>query len=91
MKSIIQSFQPELIDQKSKYSSSVLGFLWAFIKPIVIVSIFIFVFEYGFRTTPNSGDNNFILWLLCGMIPWFVISESIISATNRFLIFFIMK
>ena len=54
MKSIIQSFQPELIDQKSKYSSSVLGFLWAFIKPIVIVSIFIFVFEYGFRTTPNS-------------------------------------
>ncbi len=71
-----------ITDQKTRYASSVLGFLWAFIKPIFIISLFIFVFENGLRVNPSGEEDNFTLWLICGMIPWFFFSEAIASATN---------
>ncbi len=71
-----------LIDQKTKYANSIIGFFWAFIKPFIIISLFIFVFEYGLRVNPSGEEDMFTLWLVAGMIPWFFFSESILIATN---------
>ena len=68
-------------DFKQRYVSSYLGILWAFIQPTVTVFIFWFVFQIGFKSTPVDNFP-FILWLVCGMFPWFFLSESIMSATN---------
>ena len=67
-------------DFKQRYISSYLGILWAFIQPTVTVFIFWFVFQIGFKSMPVNNFP-FILWLVCGMFPWFFISESIQSAT----------
>ena len=68
-------------DFRQRYLGSYLGILWAFIQPTVTVLIFWFVFQVGFKSQPVDNVP-FILWLVCGMFPWFFISDSILSATN---------
>ncbi len=61
-----------------RFSGSVLGIVWLFTKPILTISIFLFVFEYGLKTNPTP-ETSFTSWFLIGIIPWFYISEVIIS------------
>lgn len=68
-------------DFKQRYVGSFLGILWAFIQPTVTVLVFWFVFQVGFKSQPVDNFP-FILWLVCGMIPWFFISDSLTGATN---------
>ena len=68
-------------DFRQRYMESYLGILWAFIQPTVTVLIFWFVFEVGFKSMPVDNFP-FILWLICGMFPWFFFSESIQSAAT---------
>ncbi len=71
-------------DFKQRYLGSYLGILWAFIQPTITVLIFWFVFQVGFKAMPVDNFP-FILWLVCGMFPWFFISDSISGATNSIL------
>lgn len=71
-------------DFKQRYLGSYLGILWAFIQPTITVLIFWFVFQVGFKSMPVDNFP-FILWLVCGMFPWFFISESISGATTSIL------
>ena len=64
-----------------RYLGSFLGMFWAFVQPAITLFIFWFVFEVGFRVVPVEGVA-FVPWLMCGMIPWFFISDSILTATN---------
>lgn len=68
-------------DLKQRYLGSYLGILWAFIQPTITVFIFWFVFQVGFKSMP-VGDFPFILWLICGMFPWFFFTDAMNSATN---------
>jgi lipopolysaccharide transport system permease protein/teichoic acid transport system permease protein len=68
-------------DFKEKYLGSYLGILWAFIQPMITVLIFWFVFEIGFKAMPVDNFP-FILWLVCGMFPWFFFAEAISNATG---------
>ena len=71
-------------DFRSKYLGSYLGILWAFIHPTIYVSILWVVFQVGFKSQP-AGNVPFVLWMLCGIIPWFFFSESLSSASNSIL------
>ncbi|SHK51890.1 ABC transporter permease [Desulforamulus aeronauticus] len=66
---------------KTKYLGSYLGILWAFIQPAITVLIFWFVFQVGFKSMPVDNFP-FILWLVCGMFPWFFFSDALNSATT---------
>lgn len=59
---------------KSKYYGSILGLLWAFIQPVIMISILWFVFQVGFRSVPVDNIP-FILWLVAGMVPWLFVSD----------------
>jgi len=67
-------------DFKNRYAGSYLGIAWAFIQPVMQILIFWFVFQVGFRTNPVE-DVPFIVWFICGIIPWFYISEAIMGGT----------
>ena len=71
-------------DFRQRYVGSYLGILWAFIQPVVTVLVFWFVFQVGFKSQPVDNFP-FILWLVCGMIPWFFISDSLQGAANAIL------
>lgn len=68
-------------DFKQRYLGSFLGILWAFIQPAITVFIFWFVFQVGFKSMPVDNFP-FVLWLVCGMFPWFFFGEALNSATN---------
>lgn len=71
-------------DLKERYSGSLLGLMWAILQPLFTICVMWFVFSFGFRTVPIDGVP-FILWLSCGMIPWFFLSEGLISMGNAIL------
>lgn len=68
-------------DFKNRYLGSHLGILWAFIQPVVMVTIYWFVFTKGLRVGAMSTAP-FLLWLLAGMVPWFLLSDAILSASS---------
>lgn len=71
-------------DFKTKFSGSYLGITWAFVQPIVIVIIYWFVFQVGFKSQPMN-DFPFVLWLIAGIVPWFFFNEALLNSTNSFL------
>ena len=74
-------FQLAKNDFKARYIGSYLGIIWAFIQPLITIMVLWFVFQVGFRAMPVN-DFPFILWLSCGLIPWFFFVDSINSTTN---------
>lgn len=71
-------------DLKQRYIGSTLGILWAFIQPSITVLIFWFIFQVGFKSMPIDNFP-FVLWLVCGMFPWFFFSDALNGATNAIL------
>lgn len=63
-------------DLRTRFLGSYLGIVWAFVQPLVTILVFWFVFQVGFKSAPIK-DFPFVLWLMCGLVPWFFISESI--------------
>ena len=69
-------------DFKKQYLGSYLGLVWAFVQPLTFILVIWFVFTYGFRTAPVTGDTPYFLWLVTGMIPWFFIANSLLEGAN---------
>jgi lipopolysaccharide transport system permease protein/teichoic acid transport system permease protein len=72
----------------SQYVGSLLGFIWTFIHPMVLIFIFWFVFSVGFKVKPMN-DVPFVVWLTAGMAPWYLFAQivttsagSIVAHTN---------
>ncbi len=53
-----------------RYKSSLIGFLWGFIKPLLYLLIFIVIFQ------GNSGISNYILYVTSGLILWFFFANA---------------
>jgi lipopolysaccharide transport system permease protein len=59
---------------------SLLGFIWTFINPLVLICILWIVFTKGFKTPTVTGVP-FVVWLTAGLIIWNAFSESLNGAT----------
>jgi ABC-type polysaccharide/polyol phosphate export permease len=58
----------------TSYVGSLLGFIWTFIQPLVMILVFWVVFSLGFKVRPVK-DVPFVVWLTAGMAAWFVFSD----------------
>lgn len=56
-----------LRDYKIRFKQSALGFLWALIQPLAMISIFYVIFS---KTLGVEFEGPYILFFLCGYIPW---------------------
>lgn len=87
LREIIQNYKLVLNlarnDFKTKYTASYLGVIWGFIQPIITILTYWFVFQVGLRSG-NVGDMPFILWFVCGIVPWFFFSDALSGATSVF-------
>lgn len=70
-------------DLRSRCLGSTLGFVWAFIQPLVMTVILWFVFSVAFKASAVQGVP-FIAWLLAGMSAWSFFSDALSQATNVF-------
>ena len=70
-------------DFRTKYAGSYLGIIWAFVQPVVTVMVYWFVFGVVRQGAPKAVP--FVLWLVCGLVPWFFFQEGLIGGTNALL------
>ncbi|GLU30214.1 ABC transporter permease [Trinickia caryophylli] len=68
-------------DLQSRYAGTLGGTLWAFAHPVAIITVFYFVFAVGFKSQA-PGNAPFILWFVCGLVPWFYFNDTLLAMTN---------
>jgi len=56
------------------YVGTLLGFIWTFIQPMVMIFVFWVVFSLGFKVKPTN-DVPFVVWLTAGMAAWFIFAD----------------
>jgi ABC-type polysaccharide/polyol phosphate export permease len=69
-------------DLKARYRGSVLGFLWSFINPLLLLLIYSFVFTVVLRDVRNSDIEPFALFMFCGILPWTWFASSLLESST---------
>jgi ABC-type polysaccharide/polyol phosphate export permease len=66
---------------KARYRGSVLGFLWSFINPLLLLLIYTFVFTV---IMPNRNElaQPYAVFMFCGILPWNWFSSSLLEASG---------
>jgi ABC-type polysaccharide/polyol phosphate export permease len=67
---------------KARYRGSVLGFLWSFINPLLLLLIYTFVFTVVMPGSRGQGLEPYSLFLFCGLLPWTWFSSSLLESSN---------
>jgi lipopolysaccharide transport system permease protein len=71
-------------DFKGRYLGSYLGFLWNLIQPVILVTVYTFIFSQLMQLKlGESGDTRlFALYIFAGMVPWISFAEALARNTN---------
>ena len=62
---------------KARYRGSVLGFFWSFVNPLLLLSIYSFVFTYDPAEHDDRDTQPYALFMFCGLLPWTWFSSSL--------------
>jgi len=65
-------------DIRGKYKASFLGVLWSFINPLLQVLVYAIVFPYIMKVETE----NYLVFLICGIIPWTWFTTSLSQGTT---------
>jgi ABC-type polysaccharide/polyol phosphate export permease len=69
-------------DLKARYRGSVLGVVWSFVNPLLLLLIYTFVFSVVLRGFRGGGMEPFALFMFCGILPWTWFSTSLLESSN---------
>jgi ABC-type polysaccharide/polyol phosphate export permease len=69
-------------DFKEQFLGSYLGIFWAILRPILFMIIVWFIFSVGFKGHLKDSEIPFVLYLMCGYIPWFFFSDAVSGGMN---------
>jgi ABC-type polysaccharide/polyol phosphate export permease len=67
---------------KARYRGSVLGFLWSFINPLLMLLVYGIVFGYVLVVPRSAGHEPYFVFLFCGLLPWSWFQASIAEASG---------
>ena len=65
-------------DIRGKYKASFLGVLWSFLNPLLMVAVYAIVFPYLMR----MNMDNYLIFLITGVIPWVFFTSVVTSGCN---------
>jgi ABC-2 type transport system permease protein len=63
---------------KVRYKNSMLGFLWSILNPLMQIGVWWFLF----KIILGNEEPNFMARLICGFIPWFFFSQTVMDGTG---------
>ena len=63
---------------RGKYKNSFLGVLWSFLNPLLQIAVYAIVFPLILRNT----QENYVIFLCCGLIPWTFFSSAIVKSAS---------
>ncbi len=67
-----------LRELKARYRGSILGFLWTFLNPLLLLGVYALVFSIYFRIQME----HYAGFMFAGLLPWIWFSSSLIEGTN---------
>ncbi len=75
---------------KARYRGTILGFLWSFLNPLLLLLVYTVVFGFilGARLPEfNESPKLYALFLFCGLLPWQVwFAAAVLESSNVLLI-----
>lgn len=72
-----------LRDLKVRYSTSMLGYLWSVLDPLIMSLIYWFIFTQ--LIDRSLGEDPYIVFLLCAILPWVWFNGALSDSTRAFL------
>ena len=69
-------------DFTARFTGSALGIFWAVLQPLSLVVLYWFVFTYLFSRGPGARDNDYIFFLISGLLPWLGMNEGVVRSTT---------
>jgi len=66
-----------------RYSTSFFGYFWSILDPLVMAGIYWFVFTQVFARP--VGNEPYIVFLLCALLPWMWFNGAVSDSTRAFL------
>jgi lipopolysaccharide transport system permease protein len=71
-------------DFASRFAGSVLGIAWAVLQPLSLVTLYWFVFTFVITVprTGGRGGEQYIYFLIAGLVPWIGLSEGLTRAVT---------
>lgn len=67
---------------KARYRGSLLGFVWSFVNPLLLLLIYTFVFTVVMPGARGAGLEPYAVFLFCGILPWTWFSSSLLESSN---------
>lgn len=64
---------------KGRYKSSVLGFVWSLLNPLLMMLVFTVIFTL---IMPNNQIQAYPIFLLCGLLPWNYFTSGVLSSVG---------
>lgn len=70
-------------DIATRYAGTVIGGVWAFGQPVLMLLIYAFVFRHVFRIAlPDLAPNSFVAFVACALWPWMAFQEGVQRGTQ---------
>lgn len=71
-------------DLKARYRGSVLGFFWSFVNPLLLLSIYSFVFQYLLKNRVEAIQIHgpYAVFMFTALLPWTWFQSSLNEATG---------
>lgn len=70
-------------DLKVRYSTSMLGYFWSILDPLIMAAIYWFVFTQVFQRPARTEP--YVVFLLAALLPWVWFNSAISDCTKAFL------
>lgn len=74
---------------KARYRGTILGFLWSFFNPLLLMIVYTLVFGFIIRPRDPALEGSpwlYALFLFCGVLPWTWFSSSSLESANVLMI-----
>ena len=70
---------------KKRYSGSLLGIVWALVKPTIYCAVYWFVMAVGIRGSGKIEGVSYGLWMIPGIMVWFFFSDVLTDSGSSIL------
>ena len=77
-------FSLSIKDFQKKFSGTYFGVFWAIAQPLLTIIVYWVAFQYGFHSSDVDGVP-YVVWFICGIVPWLFVTEAFSSASNSFI------
>jgi len=77
-----QIFKLAKADIIKTYSGAALGWIWALVRPTILIFVLWFAFTYGLRGGGPVEGYPFALWMIPGFMAWFFMSDMLTQGSN---------